>query len=383
MGSGLTPFEGGDPYGDFNFGEPDDLLKVPQAGFGNCDAIGFPSLAGGKASNHTSDRGLQGKYNILDDVERFQETHKPPPLPHDPFFLAKNTTLRLYLASKFQPSKIGNDLLDFLQKEVVAAVLKVNQLKFAVKANVFVDNRMCTIKAKVYHTGGSEYALEVQRKSGDVIAFSSAFQKAAKYFDERLYFGSTPPAVVAAAMAPAKPPMPPVDMTVLDLEPMLDMADMQGCPSLQAEAVVALLDFVALQLPKTSESLCCNQVFDRINRLLQCDNEEVAYPLAQLLSQLAKTSEAQQYVTEESFTQMVINKACSKESSLLVKNEFSKVASTIAQQHEHALSTKAMGRITAALGKATSPGPSNSKLGPGLETAPMALFGSMGGGMLA
>jgi len=397
MASNPLGLGGGDIYGDFDFTEPDQLLKsspVGMGGFGS--SIYPPGFDGGKSMDSiyapgvdfqdplgkSFESGIQGKYNILNDTERFPEMQRPPPLPTDPFFsLEEANTLRLTLSRKFEPSKIGNDLLDFLENSVSAAILKVRPMKFAVKANVFVDNRMCTVKARVYHTGGSEYALEMQRRSGDGVAFDVAFKKAAKYFDERLYFGSTPPAAVAAAAAaaaPVKPPAAPLDIG--DSQPMLDMAGMEELPSMQAEAAAALADFVVAQPSAAAAALCCREAFDRIRRLLQCDKQDVVYPTAQLLSQLAKMSEAGPFITEDTFSQLIVEKVCSKESSLLVKTEFTKVVNTIVQQHADKLSSRAKDSITAALGKATGPGPSNSKLGPELETSPMTLVGGMGGG---
>mmetsp|Transcript_14992 Transcript_14992/g.37308 ORF Transcript_14992/g.37308 Transcript_14992/m.37308 type:complete len:241 (+) Transcript_14992:3-725(+) len=237
---------------------------------------------------------------------------------------------------------------------------------------------MCTIKARVYHTGGSKYALEMQRRSGDAVVFGATFQKATEYFDERLYFGSTRtiPAAVSAALA--KPAVQPAD--TIELQPMLDMAAMEEPPSLQAEAATALAELVAFQPAAVSGQLCCQEAFDRIRRLLHSDKQEVAYPTARLLSQLAKMSEAGPFIADHSFVQLLVEKVSAKESLLLVRTEFTEVINTIVQQHADKLSSRAKDSISAALVKATGPGPSNSKLGPELQTSAMALVGGVGGG---
>mmetsp|Transcript_21114 Transcript_21114/g.52866 ORF Transcript_21114/g.52866 Transcript_21114/m.52866 type:complete len:511 (-) Transcript_21114:337-1869(-) len=394
MASNPLGFVGADIYSSFDFPEPS---KVWGSAPGSIGGLGSSILSSGLDTGKLMDSiygpgpefqnplatefesRIQGKYNILNDSARFPDTQRPPPLPTDQFFaLEEATTLRLSLSPKFQPCKIGNDLLEFLDASVAAAILKVNPIKFTVKANVFIESRMCTIKARVYHTSGSEYALEVQRRSGDAVVFNTTFQKAAQFFHERCYFGSTPPAAAAPSVALTKPPMPPADEQ--ESQPMLDMAAMEELPSLQAEAAAALAEFVAFQPSAASASICCQDAFEKIRRLLQSDKQDIAYPTAQLLVQLAKMSSAGQYITDDSFTQLIVDKVCSKESSLLVKAEFTKVVNTVVQNHGEKLSSRAKDSITAALGKTTGPGPASSKLGPELQTSAMALVGGVGGG---
>mmetsp|Transcript_14990 Transcript_14990/g.37297 ORF Transcript_14990/g.37297 Transcript_14990/m.37297 type:complete len:508 (+) Transcript_14990:86-1609(+) len=384
-------FVGADIYSSFDFPEPS---KVWGSAPGSIGGLGSSILSSGLDTGKLMDSiygpgpefqnplatefesGIQGKYNILNDAPRFPDTQSPPPLPTGQFFvLEEATTLRLSLSPKFQPSKIGNDLLEFLEASVAATVLKVNPTKFTVKANVFIESRMCTIKARVYHTGDSEYALEIQRRSGDAVVFGTIFQKVAQYFDERFDFGSTP---IAASVATAKPAVPQPDAK--ELQPMLDMAGMEAFPSLQAEAAATLAESVEFQPSVASTSLCCEQAFDRIRRLLHSDKQEVAYPTARLLSQLAKMSEAGPFIADHSFVQLLVEKVSAKESLLLVRTEFTEVINTIVQQHADKLSSRAKDSISAALVKATGPGPSNSKLGPELQTSAMALVGGVGGG---
>mmetsp|Transcript_21115 Transcript_21115/g.52871 ORF Transcript_21115/g.52871 Transcript_21115/m.52871 type:complete len:508 (-) Transcript_21115:337-1860(-) len=384
-------FVGADIYSSFDFPEPS---KVWNSAPGSIGGLGSSTLSSGlntgklvdsiyqpgfEFENPVANSSESGKYNILKNTARFPETQRPPALPTDHLFaLEEATTIHLSLSGKVEPSKIGNDLVDFLEDSVAAAILKVNSKKFTVKANVFIENCMCTIKARVYHTGGSKYALEMQRRSGDAVVFGATFQKATEYFDERLYFGSTRtiPAAVSAALA--KPAVQPAD--TIELQPMLDMAAMEEPPSLQAEAATALAELVAFQPAAVSGQLCCQEAFDRIRRLLHSDKQEVAYPTARLLSQLAKMSEAGPFIADHSFVQLLVEKVSAKESLLLVRTEFTEVINTIVQQHADKLSSRAKDSISAALVKATGPGPSNSKLGPELQTSAMALVGGVGGG---
>jgi len=163
---------------------------------------------------------------------------------------------------------------------------------------------------------------------------------------------------------------------------MLDMAGMEEFPSLQAEAAATLAEFVAFQHSVASTSFCCQEAFDRIRQLLQSDKQDVAYPTGQLLSQLAKMSTAGAFITDDSFAQLVMGKICSKESSLLVKREFTQVAKTIAQQHADLLSSRAKEIITAALGESAVNDQSQSKLGPELQNSAMAFAGSVDSGTI-
>mmetsp|Transcript_5512 Transcript_5512/g.15112 ORF Transcript_5512/g.15112 Transcript_5512/m.15112 type:complete len:489 (+) Transcript_5512:189-1655(+) len=383
MPSAPLDYGGGDIYGSLQFAEPDEVMKGSPMGMGdfglNMESLYQPGLGLQSTLVESRQSGIKAKYNILNQTQRFPAAQVPPPLPTDPLFaLEVATTLILALSPKFEPAKIGNDLLDFLDVSVAAAILKVNLTKFTVKANVFIESRMCTIKARVYDRGGSKYALEMQRRSGDAVVFGATFQKATEYFDERLYFGSTRtiPAAVSAALA--KPAVQPAD--TIELQPMLDMAAMEEPPSLQAEAATALAELVAFQPAAVSGQLCCQEAFDRIRRLLHSDKQEVAYPTARLLSQLAKMSEAGPFIADHSFVQLLVEKVSAKESLLLVRTEFTEVINTIVQQHADKLSSRAKDSISAALVKATGPGPSNSKLGPELQTSAMALVGGVGGG---
>merc|ERR1719437_331073 len=117
----------------------------------------------------------------------------------------------------------------------------------------------------------------------------------------------------------------------MESQPMLDMAGMEELPSLQAEAAAALSEFVASQPSAASASLCCKEAFDRIRQLLQSNHQEIDFPTAQLLTQLAKMSEAGPFITDDSFLQLVMDKT--QDSSLLVKTEFTKVVNTVVQQH--------------------------------------------------
>jgi len=394
MASNPLGFVGADIYSSFDFPEPS---KVWGSAPGSIGGLGSSILSSGLDTGKLMDSiygpgpefqnplatefesRIQGKYNILNDSARFPDTQRPPPLPTDQFFaLEEATTLRLSLSPKFQPCKIGNDLLEFLDASVAAAILKVNPIKFTVKANVFIESRMCTIKARVYHTGDSEYALEIQRRSGDAVVFGTIFQKVAQYFDERFDFGSTSPIAVIASVATAKPTVPQPD--VQEMQPMLDMAGMEEFPSLQAEAAATLAEIVALQPSMASASLCCEQAFDRLRRLLQSDEQDVAYPTARLVSQLAKMSEAGPFITDDSFAQMVAEKVCSAAFPPLVKKEFTQAAKAIVEQHADMLGSRAKERLTTALGELAVPGLSKSKLGPELQHSAMALAGSTVGG---
>lgn len=344
-------------YSKLSYQEPDELLAgVPMGmgsiggslydgpGFGGKDFVqsiyepGFPDLMG--KGSLGKDYGMeypQAQYKILGDTPRFPEPAAPPSVPDPPFALNESGTLHVILGKKFEPSKIGNDLLDFFSEQVSSHILKVNIAKFSVKANVFVDNRMCTLKAKVFHESDSRYAVEFGRRSGDNFTFVSALQKAGQFFrDDKLYTFAAEGEAQVPRDDPLPPPFPTLDAVEhgesgAELTPILDMADMEEHPQLQAEAAKELCSIAAdsaraplLWAEKTS--------FGQLLKLLSCAAEEVAYPMAQLFVHLTQYGEASALLANMDTLLLFTQKVCSKESRcLLVKIELAKVIKAVVQ----------------------------------------------------
>lgn len=370
--SDFKGFGGNDLYSKLSYQEPDELLAdVPMGmdsiggglydgpGFGGKDFMqsiyepGFPDLMGkGSLSKDYGIEYSQGQYKILGDTPRFPEPATPPRVPDPPFALDEAGTLHVTLGKKFEPSKIGNDLLDFFSERVSSHILKVNIAKFSVKANVFVDNRMCTLKAKVFHVSDSKYAVEFGRRKGDACIFVSALQEAAHFFREiKLYSLATANEAQVPRRVCVPPPLPPsgavehgdcgAELTPHDLTPILDMLDTLDTAdtkedglelqAMQAEAARALCS-IAADAATAPALWDTKDSFRQLLKLLKCAAEEVAYPTAQLFFHLAQYGEASALLANMDTLLLFTQKVCSKESRcLLVKSELAKVIKAVVQ----------------------------------------------------
>merc|ERR1719454_1610237 len=79
--------------------------------------------------------------------KRFHDDDLALPVPQDLFFSFAITTL-IVLCDR--PAALMNCLVTFLTTQVVASISKLNRRKCCLKADVIVDNVMCTLKARCY-----------------------------------------------------------------------------------------------------------------------------------------------------------------------------------------------------------------------------------------
>jgi len=382
----LDPADFGNLDGDF-YREPDDVMRgvsmaaplgsMEYNGIGEHFCAGYPELGGmGNAGGfygepHLGGLGLAGDSddpgNCMDTREqlakspsgdigaanaqggrRFPETAVPPCIRDPLYTFDEATTLHMTLDKQFEPSKIGNDILGFLEKQVGSSVLKVNPTKFAIKARVFVDGHMCTLKAKVFSKGGRNYAVEVQRRSGDAIVFVAAFQQVAKYLltaGKEVYL---PSPRVAAAPTPMDVehdwPVAPL------LDPLLDLAGFGQLPGLQAEAAIAFVKLASE--PETATALCCDAAFDKILALLHHGEEAIAFPATQALLHLTTCNEAKSCLSRELVLLSIVQKVSSKASCLAVRTQLAKVVSEAVQSCLDCFTATAKKQLAKALAKA-------------------------------
>lgn len=294
----------------------------------------------------------------------FDSALNPPSVPADPFFELETTTL---LFSTRGPYVIATDLLKFLEEKVVASITKLTQKKYSVKVNVFMEERMCSMKVRLWLKGGTEYALEFQRRSGDCVMFNRVYQEAASFYQaqsqkaDKVYSVTTgtralPPAL---PLLPASfgPPALPDDLGILDeadLVPLLDMAKCEGMPKLQAEAAAALADLA--KNPANVAALCCDRVFETISALMagkSMDCEDVALPTARSLGCMARRDQAAKYFARTGFLCSVLDKVGQAATPASAKKELAeavkaaintKVCSQMAEGDKDEL-TKALRRL--------------------------------------
>lgn len=211
------------PFKDFGGG---DFYREPdRAGFG---------FSSGMDMGFSSSTLLE---NVGINTESFMPADFPPPSPTDSFFKLEMTTL--FVASSM-PCEIGNHLLDFLGTEVVSTITKMRRAKFSIKADVFVDSMMCSLKIRVYRQESGQFAIEFQRRSGDTISFNVTFQKLAAYMKSRLCMLTNAPDAPVVLFHSDPLPLPQGLMSDTHFAPLFDLAGLVGSPGLQAEAAACL-----------------------------------------------------------------------------------------------------------------------------------------------
>lgn len=272
--------------------------------------------------------------NILKPAVPFTEEHCPPEKPKDKYFRLEVT--HTVVASE-RPHEIGNAMLDFFANTVTASLTKVRHAKFAIKADVFVGSVMCTVKARVYEAEAGRYAVELQRRSGDALAYSSTWKQARSYLQSRVSKG---PAEVDESHQSADNgqgifPAPadfPLEVGRLNLAPIHDMASFSEMPSIQAEAATALLGLAGGSSKESCDFLATEKMFETIDKLVQSDGKEVGYPTAKLLLVLLQRVELLSPEKPEvlrSFARLifpsVLKKVAAKQTSELVQQSLLEV----------------------------------------------------------
>jgi len=205
MGS-LQPdagFGGGEGY---SFMEADHMLKGPGMLFpGGASDYGFSMeppqmMKGGFQSEGFFDEGffspgkqpgdIIGKGEVGQQLEIhgcFSEITPFPPLPLNSFYVFAPTTFRMTLPPKGEMHDAGNDFVKFLDSEnVKSTVKKVREHKGWVSADVFLDYQMVVLKARFYQEAQG-YRLELQRRSGCVVAFNKVYDQVIAFYKGRGY----------------------------------------------------------------------------------------------------------------------------------------------------------------------------------------------------
>lgn len=306
---------GGHSYKDFDplngdfYREPDELCKGLSLGGGSY--LDQQSLFGAS--------GIDYARTLQDDSrsERFEEADIPLPVPADSFFKLEATTL---YGATCMPFQIGNDLLDFLEEQV-STLTKVRRLKFSIKADVFVDGMMCTLKIRVYSQAAQQFAIEFQRRSGDGITFNNTFQKAYQFLGSRPHLNLLPlEAPLLLNSQPLQLPLGFEEPTNGEehIQPLLDLMGKVDAPWLQAEAALSLSKFAAEGKP----ALRTDHVFQGISQLLQSSSADVDHPTACLLLHLAQQSEAAPLFGSSGLLMSILGKVRSPQTNAQIRRQF-------------------------------------------------------------
>lgn len=265
-------------------------------------------------------------------AERFEQADVSPCLPNDSFFELEVTTLHIFDA---KACKIMNCLLDFLEMgdQVKSSVTKVRRQKFWIKADVFVDGLMCTMKVRSYHCqsqsiGSSDYvAVEFQRRKGDCVAFNKVYSLAAQDLKRVGTVANAPDAVDARISS-----LPCFEEFAAGawLTLVWDMAGASDAPDLQAESAAILAN--KARDHDAAEALYTAEAVERFKELLQHQRVEVAYPIARALHALSQGSKAESFFANQELLTAIADKATSTMSVPLVKQELAQAFNCAVQR---------------------------------------------------
>lgn len=216
--------------------------------------------------------------------------------PDDEFWEFSPTTIHFSCPAVHT---LGNCLLNFLADEVTASVTKVTRAKFAIKADVFIDNVMCSIKVRVWKEASpGQFAVEFQRRGGDVRTFNSVYQRASQYLQPHFTaVGDNFPVISEFFLAPPPLPISPLPLSqgdvTMEIAPLIDMAGQASNPVIQAESASMLANLATDE--KTAAAMCTTETNEAITTLLKEDATEVALPTANIMLSLSKCPAAIPY----------------------------------------------------------------------------------------
>lgn len=95
------------------------------------------------------------------------------PIPEDNFFRLGQTTI---LVDSTSAEEVQNRLLCLLADDDLAELLKVNRMKFTIKAKIHLDGLSCVTKVYIYKKGAGQYVIDIQRRSGDHLVFQRLYR---------------------------------------------------------------------------------------------------------------------------------------------------------------------------------------------------------------
>jgi len=379
-------FNSNDPYRDFGdatrgigmgqFGWPDQMSK-PSNDFYAVDDDVVRGCSIGHAPGHDSffskptDDGMTGGFfsdfmppalghSLKEDADPYSNTHCPsfalqgstcplkerfqqddvPPAPPKPEYFRFEPTIEYITTSN--PHHVANSILDFLESRLVASIEKVRREKYSIKVHIFQEHIMCTTKIRIWRVESQQnrYAIEFQRRDGDPFVFGDGYRRCIDFLDSQFpnITGASmtePGTEKQRAMLVPQPPPFPTEVgdrsdEELDVElfSLLDLASMEQCPNLQAEAASSLAK-------RACEEICIARYLskaenlDKLLPLLSSDSLPVVYPTARMLSSLA--TNATTSVAEHRISKLVIEKIGNPCSNQLVRLELAKAVSAAFQ----------------------------------------------------
>jgi hypothetical protein len=264
-------------------------------------------------------------------LRRFQDFQIGRRVPEDAFFRFEKTTQHL---QGVPPSKAGNLVLDYLEKEIASSITKVNDKKYTIKADAFHNGLACQIKVYIYHQE-SGCAVEFQRRSGDSVAFWSIYEEVTQYLQK--------PCKVAeqhGINAFAKQPLPAeIVGQVTEEETLSILLQMpRQAPQSQDELASRIFSLVEETLPSPAQ-WCKLELLEVLIELLASNRFAAAYPAACSLAHLANTCEARRLFFNQRILKSIVDRLWVKETGEAVWLQLAHVMHSLAASHADYLDT--------------------------------------------
>jgi len=336
--------------------EPGDHLLNPLHNFGkNQETSTNPSAStedlpwAGLSMKAKAVEGTEVTGHLMNqETIRFPHDAAPPWLPQSELFSLASTTIDVHLGAGSTPAQLGNALLDFFAESrsdaMVVLLQKVRPIKFSVKAEVTTvsDYLKCCVKARIYRRSGShQYAIEFQRRAGDIVAFNAIFQNAVQFYKGRGYTltgpnNSSPGPATRHAFTTShaggfqclNSPWEPDGFMI---EPLLNIAALQDQPEMQAEAGSALARVV--RDPAGAKALLQHKNGkDAVQNLLRSEDQETLYSTSQLLLSMLNC-QADDWFADDELWASILRKMSTKTCAFAVRREMEKVVNAAAQHH--------------------------------------------------
>jgi len=298
--------------------------------------IASSALSAAELNKKTGRAAATASSEKNEKTRRFTKQHTPPKASTDPSFRLEDTTISVQLRAGQRVQDLANALLDFMgNNSRTMKIEKVRPEKYTLTFNVYLNSEMTKMKIRIYSLEGDcKYAVEMQKRCGDVITFSSTFQHVQLFLQEKFKVVSEvgddthpPPVLDFSPEFPSfgtddvfkriDPPSPCEgfgDILMEEnlfvqpspyeaLQPVIDMANRTSQPSFQAEAAQAFVEVTEpggeLDLDAAAV-LCTAEVFRALLALQSTSffSLEVSFPTDRLLRNLAKTPEASKLFVE-------------------------------------------------------------------------------------
>jgi len=338
--------------GDF-YTEPDDVVRglTLDSTFMNLD--GLEKIGSFSNVNPSWDQPLEERAGT--GSTRFCEDNKGRNVPADPFFKFGKATKFLCAAS---PAEAGTWVLDFLEQEVSSRIIKVNDQKITIKAEVLHAGLTCTLKVYIWQHGCGS-AVEFQRRNGDGIAFCGVYEKASSYLDGQLASTGFATSSSSTSFPIQEGPcfgegcfVPENVEGAVGVGPSeLFMKAASETPRLQDDVAAGILASVD-RCPETLAEWCHPDALNVLLQLLASDRFACAFPAAQVLTRLVCLPEGRLQCFNHGLVNLILPRLYVQATGIAVWLLLANLTHTLVSEYASQMTRKESGEAAAIIAAA-------------------------------